>query len=94
MYVLQLMKAYKVLDTALHCLKLADSRQLSKIDMVVSCAELVARDLRNLFRLFHAKLMWVLIEEQQGDLFLGWEKDDVHSVLTIFKNFYNDKLVT
>ena len=108
----QLMKAYKVLDTAFTCChhhhrhidllppdELTDSAlhnsggiELSEqYDIVLACLELVAADVRDLFRLYHVKLLWVLREEQRGDLFEGWESAEVKAVLTHFKTFYNDR---
>ena len=105
----QLMKAYKVLDTAFTCCHhhhrhhdlphhqrdgtgASGGIELSEqYDIVLACLELVAADVRDLFRLFHVKLLWVLREEQRGDLFAGWESAEVKAVLTHFKTFYNDR---
>jgi len=89
----QLMKALKVLDSALACRALvaAAAGPWDGPDALLACLELVALDLRDLFRLFHAKLLWVLREEQRGDLFAGWEGAEVKAVLAHFQAFYNDR---
>ena len=86
------MKALKVLDSALACrAHVAASGPWDGPDALLACLELVALDLRDLFRLFHAKLLWVLREEQRGDLFAGWESAEVKAVLAHFQAFYNDR---
>jgi len=82
-----------VLDSALACRALvaAAAGPWDGPDALLACLELVALDLRDLFRLFHAKLLWVLREEQRGDLFAGWEGAEVKAVLAHFQAFYNDR---
>lgn len=81
------MKAVKLLDTALKCH--IDEDQ--DCDIILACLELVASDIRDLFKLFHAKLLWVLKEEKDGDLFLGWEVTEVRAILVHLKEFYSSR---
>ena len=81
------MKAYKLLDAGLNC----RTTRKEECDVVFACLELVVRDLRQLFGLFHEKLLWVVKEDETGDIFKGWEKAEVRAVLAHFKNFYNDR---
>jgi hypothetical protein len=84
----QLVKAYKVIDSALSCQTTAEEESS---EVVVACVELIARDLRDLFNLYSQKLRWVLAEEEIGDVFAGWNAVEVHSILKHFKDFYNKK---
>lgn len=55
------------------------------------CLELLARDVRELFLLFHTKLRFVVKEEATGDLFQDWNESEVRAILQHFKSFYNDR---
>jgi len=83
----QLMKGTKVIDSALLCRPSADE----ECEVTISCLELVARDLRDLFLLFHSKLRWLVREEQVGDIFTGWPENEVRAVLAHLKDFYNSR---
>ena len=82
------MKAVKVLNTALNCGATMKDEECS---VVLSCSELVANDVRDLFSLFHTKLLWVLNEEKVGDIFIGWEIAEVRAILSHLKTFYSDR---
>ena len=82
------MKAVKVLNSALNCSTTGDEEECS---VVLSCSELVAQDVRDLFTLFHTKLLWILNEEKVGDLFEGWEVAEVRAILSHLKSFYCDR---
>ena len=87
-YLQQLMKAVKVLTTALNC---SVSTKEEENNIVLACAELVARDVRDLFTLYHSKLLWVLNEEKVGDIFTGWDTAEVRAILSHLKTFYCDR---
>ena len=56
--------------------------------------ELVARDLKDLFTMYYAKLRWLLLEEEGGNnsgLFEGWRIDEVEAVLSHLKTFYDER---
>ena len=56
--------------------------------------ELVARDLKDLFTMYYAKLRWLLLEEEGGNyvgLFEGWRIDEVEAVLTHLTTFYDER---
>lgn len=82
------MKAVKVLTTALNC---SVSSEEEENNIVLACAELVARDVRDLFTLYHSKLLWVLNEEKVGDIFIGWDIAEVRAILSHLKTFYCDR---
>ena len=83
----QMLKALKVLDAALLC-RAAVHEECS---VTMSCLELVARDLRELFLLFHSKLRFVVSEAALGDLFAAWPEAEVRAVLQHLKAYYNDR---
>jgi len=82
-----MMKACKVLDAALACYPSPDE----ECEVVLSCLELVALDIRELFTIFYEKLKWIDKEEEVGDLFSTWEEAEVSAILTHLKSFYNDR---
>lgn len=82
-----MMKSCKVLDAALACYPSPDEES----EVVLSCLELVALDIRELFTLFYEKLKWIDKEEEVGDLFNTWEEAEVSAILTHLKSFYNDR---
>lgn len=82
------MKAVKVLNTALNC---ATTVKEEESNVVLACSEMVAEDVRDLFTLFHTKLLWVLNEEKVGDIFWGWEIPEVRAILSHLKTFYSDR---
>ena len=83
----QLLKAIKILDAALLCRTSADE----ECEVTVCCLELLARDIRELFLLFHTKLRFVVKEDATGDLFQDWNESEVRAILQHFKAFYNDR---
>lgn len=60
-------------------------------NIVLACSELVANDVRDLFTLFHVKLLWILREERVGDVFEGWDASEVKAILSHLKTFYCDR---
>lgn len=83
-----MMKAVKVLDTALLC---KTTVKEERSDVLLACKELISRDIYNLFKLFHIKLLWLLEEEKKGDIFLGWDTAEVKAILIHLKTFYNNR---
>lgn len=60
-------------------------------EVVMTCLSLVARDLRDLFELYGAKVKWVLNESEVGDLFDSWEPDKRSIVLAELKDRFESK---
>ena len=58
-------------------------------EVSIMCAELVARDVYDLFRLFHDKLRWVV--DNEAAAFDGADPAEVKKVLDRFKASYDDK---
>lgn len=83
----QLLKAIKVLDAALQC----RAGQDEECAVSMSCLELVARDVRELFLLLHSKLRFVVQEQATGNLFSDWPEAEVRAVLQHLKSYYNDR---
>ncbi len=57
----------------------------------MNCLSLVARDLRDLFELYGAKVKWVLHESEVGDLFDSWEPDKRSIVLDELKDRFESR---
>ena len=90
----QLFHTIKVLESALACAPDTESGDAEEdCELVYTTAlDLVARDAKVLFELFHEKLSWVLREAEIGDLFdsAEWKEEDVTALLAMFKRFYAD----
>lgn len=69
-------------------------RGLEESSVTVMCTELLARDLFDLFSLYHDKLKWLVDENDIGDVFDGWSPEDVQLALNHFKSFYNENYET
>eukprot|EP01038_Epipyxis_sp_PR26KG_P012466 gene12466-16720_t len=82
----QLLKACKVIDLALLCKPSTEEES----EVSVSCLELVATDLLDLFHLYSIKLKWMLNEDEVSDIFSDWKEDEVKSILKYFTDFYNE----
>ena len=82
------MKAVKVLNSALNCGTASKEEECS---VVLACSELIAKDVRDLFTLYHTKLLWVINEEKIGDIFDGWDIAEVRAILSHLKTFYSDR---
>lgn len=90
------MKAVKVLNSALNCgIKVKkegeEEEEEEECDIVLACCEIVANDVRDLFTLFHTKLLWILHEDKCGDLFEGWNVAEVRAILSHLKTFYSNR---
>ncbi len=58
-------------------------------EVSIMCVELVARDVHDLWRLFHDKLRWVV--ENAGSALEGADPQEARKVLERFKASYDDK---
>lgn len=85
--VAQLLKSMKVIDAALLCRTEPDE----ECEVSMSCLELLARDVRELFLLFHAQLRFVVAEHTSGRIFDEWPEAEVNTVIQHFKSYYNDR---
>lgn len=83
----QMLKAYKVLDAALNCRISAEE----ECEAIVSCLERTAVDTGDLFKLYYEKLIFILRENEVGDIFAGWKQAEVKTVLTHLITFYNER---
>lgn len=55
------------------------------------CLELLVKDIDELFTLYESKLKWLLEGKVVSDVFTGWKREEVTSVLKHFKRFYHDR---
>ena len=64
------MKAVKVLNSALNCgikVKEEGEEEEEECDIVLACCEIVANDVRDLFTLFHTKLLCFQMGQNGSD---------------------------
>jgi hypothetical protein len=64
----QMVKAFKLIDSSLEC-KVPEDKECEATSV---CLELIAKDIRQLFILYHEKIRWIIREEEIGDLFEAW----------------------
>ncbi|EKU22106.1 c2h2 zinc-finger protein, partial [Nannochloropsis gaditana CCMP526] len=81
----QLGKAEKVLSSGLEC-ALGEAEEDADSEVTLMCAELVARDVYDLFRLFHEKLRWAI--DNQAAAFEGADRSEVAKILERFQASY------
>ena len=60
-------------------------------EIVAGCMDLVARDARELFQLYGAKVKWLQHEHAVGDVFAGWGPREVAAKLAHLKDFYENR---
>jgi hypothetical protein len=58
-------------------------------DLTNLVIELIGHDLYELYQNLSEKLKWVIHEDEVGDIFQDWPKDEIHSILSFFKNSFN-----
>ena len=90
----QLFNAIKLLESALKCAPEGNDAEEDCELVYTTALDLVARDVKTLFEIYHKKLTWVLREAEIGDIFDSVEyigkEEDVTAMLAMFKRFYAD----
>jgi len=82
----QLAKAHNLIETTLECRVGIENES----EVVVTCLDIVARDLRELFHMYGRKLHWLMQEQEVGDVFEGWSDEEIDTLLQRLKKGYND----
>jgi hypothetical protein len=80
------MKARSLIQTGMECLPPKGYEN----DLTNLVLELLANDLQELFENLSSKLKWLIKEDEVGDIFQDWKKEETLSVLKHLKTSFND----